>query len=111
PEPAPPRRRVARGLQLQTGSPRWPPQTGSLTPNSTSLTRPCGCSLPSMTAPSGSSCIGIKLPLQAHLVLEESEIGQVPPCGSTILPRFFGAVHGDPCSPIHIFSRLDRRQA
>jgi hypothetical protein len=45
-----------------------------LPPNSTFLGRPCGCSHPSMTAPSGSSCIGIRSRLQAHLVLEESII-------------------------------------
>jgi hypothetical protein len=33
---------------------RWPRQTAQSLPNSTSLNRPCGCSLPSMTAPSGS---------------------------------------------------------
>jgi len=71
-EPALPSRRAAGGPRPQTGFPRSPPQNGQLTLNSTSLRRPCGCSLPSMTNPSGSSCVGIKPPLQAHLVLDKS---------------------------------------
>jgi hypothetical protein len=35
-----------------------PRQAAQSLPNSTSLRRPCGCSLPSVTAPSGSPCIG-----------------------------------------------------
>ena len=74
PTPAPPSHRAAGGLRPQTGSPRCLRQTGQSPPNSTLLLEPCGCSLPSMTDPSGSSCIGIKVFLQAHLVLEESKI-------------------------------------
>ena len=40
-----------------------------------------------MTAPSGSSCIGIKVLLQAHLVLEESACVQLPCCAATLSSR------------------------
>jgi hypothetical protein len=36
-----------------------------------------------MTNPSGSSCVGIKVPLQAHLVLEESAACIPPLSGRT----------------------------
>src|SRR5208337_2734934 len=71
-EVAPPSRKPARDVRLRTGSLRWLLETPRSDPGSASLLRARWLSILSMPPAPGSSCIGNRLLLQAHLVLEET---------------------------------------
>src|ERR1019366_9027937 len=71
-EPAPPSRKPAGDVRLRTGCLRWLLEKPRSHPGSASLLRARWLSILSMPSAPGSSCIGIRPPLQAHLVLEKT---------------------------------------
>src|SRR5664280_1243293 len=71
-EPAPPSRKPAGDFRLRTGLFRWLLEKPRSAPGSASLLRARWLSILSMPPAPGSSCIGNRLLLQAHLVLEKT---------------------------------------
>ena len=95
-EPAPPNRKPAGDFRLRTGSLRWRLEKPRSDPGSASLLRARWLSILSMPSAPGSSCIGNRLLLQAHLVLEKTSYSATDLVGVSLLTStdsvFYGAV-------------------
>src|SRR6202035_1096291 len=74
-KPSPSRDTPAAGFRLRSAWLRWLLEKLPSVLSSTFRLRARCWSILSMTSPSGSSCVGIPSPLQAHLVLDKTCVG------------------------------------